>query len=407
MSPTNNSGNSRPIRTYPGVYVEEIPSGIHTITDVATSVTAFIGRAQRGPLDEPVAIHSYGDFEHIFGGLRNECPMSFAVDDYFLNGGTRALIVRVGSSQNEADSSRILDTSIIGNEDCKTGLYAFGKVDPFNILCIPPSSENDDVGKDVFATAADYCEKRRAMLIVDCPQAWTTKEKAKSGISDLPASLGTSSKNTAVFFPRIRKSNPLQNGKIETFAPCGAIAGVFARTDTTRGVWKAPAGLEADLKGVTGLSVALTDAENEELNSLGCNCLRVMPTADQVVIWGARTLQGNDMFSSEWKYISVRRLALFIEESLNQGLKWVVFEPNDEPLWAKIRLNVNTFMLNLFRQGAFSGTTPNDAYFVKCDSDTTTQNDINLGIVNIQVGFAPLKPREFIILRLQQIFVKQ
>lgn len=403
MSSTNKSGNSGPMRKFPGVYIEEIPSGVYTIACVATSVTAFIGRAQRGPLDEPVAINSYSDFERIFGGLQNESPMSFAVDDYFLNGGRRALIVRVGSSQNEADSSRISDTSIIGNEDCKTGLYALEKIDSFNILCIPPSSKNDNVGKDVLVAAANYCKKRRAMLIVDCPQAWATKQKAKSGVSDLSASLGTSSKNAAVFFPRICKSNPLQNGKIDTFAPCGAIAGVFARTDITRGVWKAPSGLEADLKGVTDLSVILTDVENDELNSLGCNCLRVMPPVGQVVIWGARTLQGNDMLSSEWKYIPVRRLTLFIEESLYQGLKWVVFEPNDEPLWAKIRLNMNTFMINLFRKGAFSGTTPNDAYFVKCDSDTTTQNDVNLGIVNIQVGFAPLKPREFIVLRLQQI----
>jgi phage tail sheath protein FI len=176
----------------------------------------------------------------------------------------------------------------------------------------------------------------------------------------------------------------------------------MARTDAQRGVWKAPAGLDATLVGVPGLSVTLTDAENGELNPLGINCLRTRPAAGRVV-WGARTLQGADRLASEWKYVPVRRTALFIEESLYRGTQWVVFEPNDEPLWAQIRLNVGAFMHNLFRQGAFQGTTPREAYLVKCDKETTTQNDINLGIVNILVGFAPLKPAEFVILKIQQL----
>jgi phage tail sheath protein FI len=146
----------------------------------------------------------------------------------------------------------------------------------------------------------------------------------------------------------------------------------------------------------------LTDEENGQLNPLGINCLRAKVPVGPVV-WGSRTLQGNDQLASEWKYIPVRRTALFIEESLYRGTQWVVFEPNDEPLWAQIRLNVGAFMHNLFRQGAFQGRTPRDAYFVKCDKETTTQNDINLGIVNIVVGFAPLKPAEFVIIKIQQI----
>jgi phage tail sheath protein FI len=146
----------------------------------------------------------------------------------------------------------------------------------------------------------------------------------------------------------------------------------------------------------------MTDLENGLLNPLGINCLRHFPVYGKVV-WGARTLEGADGFASEWKYIPVRRTALFIEESLYRGTKWVVFEPNDEPLWAQIRLAVGAFMHNLFRQGAFQGRSPREAYFVKCDSETTTQNDINLGIVNIDVGFMPLKPAEFVVLRLQQM----
>ena len=241
------------------------------------------------------------------------------------------------------------------------------------------------------------------MLIVDPPITWVDKDAAKgNGTTTGIAALGTRSLNAAVFFPRLRQPNPMRDNQIETFVPCGAVAGVFARTDAQRGVWKAPAGLEATLVGVPELSVMLTDAENGELNPLGINCLRAMPAAGRVV-WGARTLQGDDRLASEWKYIPVRRLALFIEESLYRGTQWVVFEPNDEPLWAQIRLNVGAFMQNLFRQGAFQGKTPREAYFVKCDKETTTQNDINLGIVNIIVGFAPLKPAEFVIIKLQQM----
>ncbi len=180
------------------------------------------------------------------------------------------------------------------------------------------------------------------------------------------------------------------------------MAGIFSRTDAQRGVWKAPAGLEATLVGVPQLSVPLTDMENGELNPLGINCLRSMPAIGPVV-WGSRTLQGDDRLASEWKYIPIRRLALYLEESLYRGTQWVVFEPNDESLWAQIRLNVGAFMHNLFRQGAFQGSTPREAYFVKCDKETTTQNDRNLGIVNIVVGFAPLKPAEFVIIKIQQI----
>jgi phage tail sheath protein FI len=176
----------------------------------------------------------------------------------------------------------------------------------------------------------------------------------------------------------------------------------MARTDTSRGVWKAPAGLDASMNGIQGVNVNLNDAENGMLNPLGINCLRAFP-ANGRVIWGARTLRGADQFADEWKYIPVRRTALFIEESLYRGTQWVVFEPNDEPLWAQIRLNIGAFMHNLFRLGAFQGTTPRDAYFVKCDKETTNKTDINSGIVNIVVGFAPLKPAEFVVIKLQQI----
>ncbi|HYT16157.1 MAG TPA: phage tail sheath C-terminal domain-containing protein [Burkholderiales bacterium] len=593
--------------TYPGVYIEEIPSGVHTITGVATSITAFVGRARRGPTDDAVTINSYGDFERVFGGLWVDSTLGYAVRDFFLNGGSQAVIVRlyhpkfataadqtkaakaasdtaaaaagadaaaaaaaatakaatyladpeksaakvvadaavkaaavagatvpdVTNAANAAaataapinkatlsanglgleakyegtwgnslraridldvvgpDAANLFNLSIRdgttgkvelfrnvsvvpghvrqvdkvlandsllvdmpgalpgarpaahpapdpalnesdvwadnavatnskvaaanqasdgappdvndftgpGKETSKEGLYALKKADLFNILCIPPYLDSGDVDNaSLVGTAAAYCEQRRAILLVDPPTSWTDKDKAKAGV----ANIGTSSKNAALFFPRLTQPNPERDNQMEDFVPCGAIAGVFARTDTSRGVWKAPAGLQASLVSVPQLSVPLNDAENGELNPLGINCLRAMPAAGRIV-WGSRTLQGDDRLASEWKYIPVRRTALYIEESLYRGTQWVVFEPNDEPLWAQIRLNVGAFMHNLFRQGAFQGTTPRDAYFVKCDKETTTQNDIDNGIVNIVVGFAPLKPAEFVVIKLQQI----
>lgn len=498
--------------TYPGVYIEEIPSGVRTITGVATSITAFIGRALRGPINDPITINSYGDYERIFGGLWVESSMSYAVRDFYLNGGSQAIIVRLHNNatattldlptgalapndflhlvaanvgewgndlkatvdhdtkdstdfslfnltifdangatekflnisidqtnsrylpkvleQNSAlirianpipnvrpspipantpigatagsgtNGNTLTETDFTGpgTENNKEGLYALKKADLFNLLCIPPHVIDGDIETGLVTSAATYCDAHRAMLLIDPPTAWTNKNIAKTGINGV----GTTSKNAAIFFPRLRQANLLRDNQIEEFVPCGAVAGIFARTDAQRGVWKAPAGLEATLNGVPALSVSLTDAENGELNPLGINCLRSFPGVGRVV-WGSRTLQGADRLASEWKYIPVRRLTLFLEESLYRGTQWVVFEPNDEPLWAQIRLNIGAFMNNLFRQGAFQGKSPREAYFVKCDKETTIQNDIDRGIVNIIVGFAPLKPAEFVIIKFQQI----
>lgn len=286
---------------------------------------------------------------------------------------------------------------IIGNYDAKTGIFAVRDVDIFNIMAIPDSTLlNDTEARSVIGNAISFCEQMRAFYILDhdptCDFTTITPWVSKLGPQ----------KNAAVFFPRIQAADPLDGFRLTDFPSSGTMAGLFARIDTERGVWKAPAGMQASLRGVLGLSVALTDQENGVLNQIGINCLRTMPAAGNVC-WGARTLEGAGTLSSEWKYLPVRRLALFLEESLFRGTQWVVFEPNDEPLWAQIRLNVGAFLHTLFSQGAFQGTTPREAYFVKCDKESTTQNDINQGIVNIVVGFAPLKPAEFVIIKIQQI----
>lgn len=568
--------------SYPGVYIEEIPSGVRTITGVATSITAFLGRATLGPINQPVTLNSFGDFERTFGGLALEYPLGYAVRDFFLNGGGQAIVVRLykkpdtetdavasiavdgvtfkaktpgkwakklriaidvkvskevrtklnlanddqlfnltvslGNKQesflnltNNSQSARRIDRVLAaesnliamptwpnekpamaktaaaatayaellaaptdaakktayadaakllvdaastadaalaaalaatpqvpadittaqanlataeaavkgddgksltstpdfeGVQSEKTGLYALEKADLFNLLVIPPDTRGADVPNTFYQTAIAYAKARRAFVIVDSPVAWsanpdTAAANALAGFDALGLS-GDTARNAALYFPLLRQADPLRDGQLDNFVPSGAVAGIFARTDASRGVWKAPAGLDASINGIQGFNVVLNDAENGMLNPMGINVLRAFPGSGRVV-WGARTLRGADRLVDEWKYIPVRRTALFIEESLYRGTQWVVFEPNDEPLWAQIRLNIGAFMHNLFRLGAFQGSTPKDAYFVKCDKETTTQSDINLGIVNIVVGFAPLKPAEFVVIKLQQM----
>jgi phage tail sheath protein FI len=539
--------------TYPGVYIEEVPSGVRTITGVATSITAFVGRAAAGPIctasttDPPPTITSFADYERRFGGLDVASPISYAVRDFYLNGGTTAIIVRVagenaaaatitldgeGSPSDDlvleassvgewgnrlsaavdhdtdralprtsppstnlqrfnltvryrttpgkdtfiienfssvstvegdprflplvleresnyvrvrgampasrpesnvtvsgsqrivtwidadsgsgSDGSDLVDNDVLGDANAKTGIHALDRVDLFNLLCIPPPRRDitslpsnwAPTSAAVYQAALTLCVERRAMLIVDPDPAWATSidraiDNAIDGRNDLNLT-GPAARNAAIYFPCVRQVDPLRDSRLDTFVPCGIIAGICARTDVARGVWKAPAGLDAALNGVQDLQVNLNDLENGQLNPLGINCLRSMGVNGRVV-WGARTLRGADESADEYKYVPVRRLALFLEESLYRGTQWVVFEPNDEPLWAQVRLNVGAFMQALFRQGAFQGTTAKEAYFVKCDNQTTTQTDINLGILNVIVGFAPLKPAEFVVIKIQQM----
>jgi uncharacterized protein len=504
--------------TYPGVYIQEIPSGSRTITGVATAVAAFVGRASRGPVDEPVAITSLAQYERTFGTLTRDAGMGYAVRDYYLNGGRQAIIVRLAADavaaevdldglatlaasgpgawgnrlevevqhatgteaelvadqqgvdvdqlfhltvregtheepvQSETypnvtlgpgprrldtvlagsqlahvtgvlpasgrpdertadtdpafyvaadggDSATTLTLAHYGTEGEKTGLYALLTADLFTILCLPPAAPEGKALDDLWDPALSLCVDERAFLLVDPPDVLPN-----TGISGWVQDRGLTAngRNAAVYFPRIRRPDPLREGAIGEFVPSGAVAGIMARTDGARGVWKAPAGIEAGVAGASGLAIALTDAESGALNPIGINCLRTFPVIGTVV-WGARTLRGADVLADEYKYVPVRRLALFLEETLFRNTQWVVFEPNDEPLWAQIRFSIGAFMQDLFRQGAFQGTTPRDAYFVRCDSETTTQFDIDRGIVNIVVGFAPLKPAEFVIIQIEQI----
>jgi phage tail sheath protein FI len=483
--------------TYPGVYIEEIPSGVRTISGVATSIALFIGWAARGPTNRAARLASFADYERQFGGLDRRTLLGYAVKHFYDNGGTDAYVLRIAASDSDTARASLGDLTVTaaspgewandyrvrltrraddatrfklevlfhpaadavvesfenlsmadadqrfvetvvnsrssfittsagsatapsdatvdlddvnagadgtvlepGDADFLTALLGFfgtgtiaDRIDLFNIVCVPGL-----VDAPTIATMQKHCRDRRAFLLIDPVEGET--------VSNIPTTLsgisGSDALNSALFFPWVIAPDPLQQNALRPFPPCGFVAGVFARTDATRGVWKAPAGSDASVNGAAGLEITMSDAENGQLNPKGINCLRTLPVYGSVV-WGARTLHGDNDRASEWKYIPVRRMALFLEESLYRGTKWVVFEPNDEPLWAQIRLNIGAFLQNLFRQGAFQGTSPREAYFVKCDKQTTTQTDINLGIVNIVVGFAPLKPAEFVVIKIQQM----
>jgi phage tail sheath protein FI len=289
----------------------------------------------------------------------------------------------------------------VGSEALRTGFYALDAVDLFNLMILPADQGITQAQfLPILGPASTYCTAHRAMLLIDPPYAWTVNNLPvvqETDVNTLRALITAT--NSAVFYPRVQ----FFDGTVQRYiGPTAMIAGIMARTDASRGVWKAPAGLDATLNGSTNLEVILTDHQNGVLNPLAVNCLRSFSSGR--VVWGSRTLAGFDNSGDDdWKYIPVRRTALFLEESLYRGTQWVVFEPNDEPLYASIRKNLTAFMMGLFRQGAFQGSTPSDAFFVKCDNETTTQADRNLGIVNIVVGFAPLKPAEFVVIRIQQI----
>jgi phage tail sheath protein FI len=279
------------------------------------------------------------------------------------------------------------------------GVFSLARVDIFNLLCVPGESAFNLSSASVLATLQTFCVNQRAFLIVDCDQNDTFSTLQKGPPNTIT---GVDSANSALYFPWVQAPDPLQQNRIRAFPPCGFVTGRYAATDAARNVWKAPAGIDASLSGASGLTTVLTDQENGTLNTQAINCLRRFKVYGNV-IWGARTLQGNDQAGSEWKYVPIRRFALYLESSLYDGTQWVVFEPNDEKLWGQIRLNVGSFMQGLFLQGAFQGTTPQQAYFVKCDSENNPQSSIDLGIVNILVGFAPLFPAEFVVIQIQQM----
>ena len=583
--------------SYPGVYIEELSSGQHTITGVATSIAAFVGWAPQGPMDEAVMVESWSEYQALYGGLIPGVYLGYAVYQFFLNGGSQAYIVRMVWTDAETASSTIsglalyasnpgdwansigvsisnvnsiantfnlqvtnasgqtlesytnlsisptnpqfavavinsdssyitftppgkpaptsitlptattkftvnstvrgtvsgsvsfisgeqvvqntttasayllgtvnssgpmaigpvtgaspsiiddwvgiqsgaifkpsalpvvIDspTSILLNKGTSSndgsdgstlipgdgnfetqlksaqGYSLLANVPIFNLLCVPGESS-----ATVVPDLQKFCAQYRAFLIVDS-DIKAVVGTGSTGLSSTGPADGSGNTlvnqyadNSAFYFPWVLAPDPAKGFRPTLFPPCGFVAGIYAATDASRGVWKAPAGINSSLTGALGLQFTINDQQNGLLNPMGVNCLRQFRNIGNVV-WGSRTIAGSDEAGSQWKHVPIRRLALFLESSLYYGTQWVVFEPNDEPLWGQIRMNVGAFMQGLFLQGAFAGTTPRQAYFVKCDKENNLGPSVALGIVNITVGFAPLYPAEFVVIQIQQM----
>ena len=298
-----------------------------------------------------------------------------------------------------------------------TGASLDVDVPVFNLMVLPGISPVDNQQSAVLSEALAFCEQKRAFFIMDAPPNATTSpvspppEQTPAGT---PAQIDMGafwknhtppvSANGAIYFPYLETIDPLTQQRYVS-PPSGFVAGIFAREDASVSVGKAPAGLETTIKGTSGVVAwgRMTDMQQGPLNNDGVNCLRDFPGIGTVV-FGARTLVTSNTAFDQWKYVPVRRTALFIEQSLYGSLGWAVFQPNDTPLWNALTQEVNAFMLTLFRQGNyFQGTTPSEAFLVQCDGTTTTQADITAGRVNILVGFAPLKPAEFVVIQITQL----
>ncbi len=497
-----------PERLTTGIQVAEQPGSDHAIERAPTAITAFVGRTLRGPLNRPVTIRSFADFQAVFGGLWQPSTVSYAVEQFFENGGRTAIVVRVvngaraptltlpagrhqlrlqalgsgtreflrvsvdydgvddheedrfnlviqrvrapgsehiedqeihrrvsvlpsagnryvatvlvdsalarlvgdvppvrpdrtlsadgrgpvgyvSSSSNGDDGAPLTDYDVIGSSAEGTGLFALGGADCFNLLCIPPLSRDTDLGPSALLVAARVCRERNAMLVVDPPSSWTTAAVAIEGMRGWQLR----SDNALMYFPRMLGYDRLR-GRFEPFAPCGAIAGMIARADETSPVWAATEGEEAILRPGYRPLCTVADAERDRLIALGVNVLSfVRPSTRQHT--SPRTLAGASGGSADWKYLSARRLALFIVSSIERGTRWVVFQNNGPELWVRVKQQVEDFLAALDHEGAFIGRTPEEAYFVVCDERVNDQRDAHLGTLKVLVGIAAVRAGEF------------
>jgi uncharacterized protein len=479
----------------PGVYIEEIDIGPKPIEGASTSTAGFVGPTEKGPLG-PRLVTSFEQFQRAYGGYRKDSYLTYAVDGFFRNGGSRCYIARIiGKGAKEANLSLIrkgeaiavvakgpgiwgndlsvmveegsLDSSLFklsiaygkkpggvepkiveifdnistdgssgnyymknitgisdfivlnpagkseeeetksmlmplsGGSDgealkatdfaggsegpgMRTGLESLNEFDDISIVCIPDESKFQDAIADALVT---HCEKRKDRFAI---------LQAKQSSTDIPnLRPPKATKYAAFYYPWIKILDPLTG--LPILVPSGGhVAGVYARVDQEKGVHKAPA--NEVVNGALGLEFNITKGEQDVLNPRGVNCIRAFPGRG-ILIWGARTAASDPA----WKYVNVRRLFIFVEKSIELGTQWVVFEPNDERLWARVKQTINQFLMGVWRSGALMGTTEDEAFFVKCDRTTMTQNDIDNGRLVVLVGIAPVKPAEFVIFRIAQV----
>lgn len=381
----------------PGIYVEEVSTGTRSIQGVSTTVAAFVGRAPNpeAHLHRAVAINGWPQFLKEYGGAAIKgSHLARAVFGFFGNGGQRCYVVNIGNSP-----------TITGDERRREGLSALEVVDEVSMIAAPGFS--DAASHDALLSQCEKLKDRIALLdppedvddIDRLTRVATVKAPGAAAGEGEPPGLRPRLSDPgygAFYFPWFTVRDPLAPDQLVNVPPSGHIAGICARTDVARGVHKAPA--NEIVRGALGLVRDVTREEQAELNSSGVNCIRYFPRAG-IRVWGARTVADA---ASEWRYLNVRRLFNFVEESIALGTGWTVFEPNDPTLWKSIKRDVGAFLTRLWRDGALMGATPEEAFFVQCDAQTNPQENIDAGQVTAIIGLAPVKPAEFIVFRIGQ-----
>lgn len=375
----------------PGIYIEEVDRGSKPIEAVGTNTVAFLGECNVGPTNEPVLCTNWSQFTKHFGDFSNSDYLAHAVYGFFNNGGGRCFVLNVGKWEDgmtDARGNALANRAAlyVGNDfgpGTRTGLHSLEEIDEINILVAP--GQTDPVIQDAVLT---HCEKMRyRFAILDAPEVIE-----EGGVDKLPKP--RDSKYGAYYFPWIEVYDPHKGNIYQP--PSGYVAGVYSRVDEERGVHKAPA--NEVIRGALGLRYDITKGEQDILNPKGINCIRAMKNRG-IRIWGARTISSDP----SWRYINVRRLFNMVEQSIEMGTQWVVFEPNDQKLWKRVTRTITAFLMRIWRTGALMGQTPQEAFFVKCDSETNPPEVIDAGQLICEIGMCPVKPAEFVIFRIGQM----
>ena len=400
----------------PGVYIEEVDRGSKPIEAVGTSTCAFIGESSVGPSNEAVLVTNWAQFTRTFGDFQHSSHLAHAVYGFFNNGGSKAFVCNVSprsvtpeqaakeTERKDAEAKKAQEGGkaapassapaaggaapalYIGKDEGpgrRTGLNVFNDIPEISLVCAP--GQTDTAIQDAVIS---HCENNKyRFAILDAPE-----ELGKDGIAKLPKP--RDSQYAAYYFPWIQVYDP-EKGNIYV-PPSGHMAGIFARSDSERGVHKAPA--NEIVRGALGLKYIISRAEQDFMNPRGINCIRNMGDRG-IRVWGARTVSSDP----SWRYVNVRRLFLMIEQSIEIGTQWVVFEPNDETLWKRVTRNITAFLLRVYNSGALMGKTPEEAFFVKCDSETNPPEVVDAGQMVCEIGISPVKPAEFVIFRIGQM----
>jgi phage tail sheath protein FI len=368
----------------PGVYVEEVDRGTKPLEMVGTSTVGFIGESAVGPVNQPILCTNWSQYTKHFGDFKNSKYLAHAVYGFFNNGGGRCFIVNVGDDA-DADAKKKA-SKYIGKDNgpgTRTGLKAFDDLDDINVIAAP--GQTDPAIQDAVLS---HCENARyRFAILDSPEVIE-----KGGVDKLVKP--RDSKYGAYYFPWLEVYDPYKGNVF--MPPSGYMAGVYARSDAERGVHKAPA--NEIVRGALGLKYGITKGEQDLLNPKGINCIRSFPNRG-IRVWGARTVSSD----ASWRYVNVRRLFNMVEQSIEIGTQWAVFEPNDHRLWKRVSRDITAFLLRLWRQGALFGKTPEEAFYVKCDEETNPPEVVDAGQLIVEVGMCPVKPAEFVVFRIGQM----